>query len=225
MRANSRSVTSDQNGIHPRLDALLTKHLSTAFRKPPAPYSRAAFDAFLAAWMSAGRPPLVLDSCCGTGLSTLNLAARFPDCFVLGIDQSADRLGRHTEWAGELPRNQIRLRADVADIWQLMHEAGIRPARHYLLYPNPWPKQRHLARRWHGHPAFAALITLGGRFECRSNWRLYVEECAAALNRATGLKAAIEPYSPEDGMLTPFEAKYLASGHGLWRCRIDLPPR
>ena len=31
-----------------------------------------------------------------------------------------------------------------------------------------------------------------------------------------------EPWRTTDPM-TPFEKKYLASGHELWRCRVSLP--
>ena len=104
---------------------------------------------------------------------------------------------------------------------RLLRDAQIRLARHYLLYPNPWPKIGHLARRWHGHPVFPDLPELGGRLECRSNWRIYVEEFCFALNRLTQCHAACEPYAP-DVALTPFERKYMASGHPLYRVCVAL---
>ena len=39
-----------------------------------------------------------------------------------------------------------------------------------------------------------------------------------------GRPAAGEPWRPEVPM-TPFERKYLASGHELWRCVVDLEAR
>ena len=102
-----------------------------------------------------------------------------------------------------------------------MSEEGIRLAQHYLLYPNPWPKTDQLARRWHGHAVFPAVVALGGRFECRSNWRIYIDECAAALSMLTGASVAAEAYMPSNS-ITPFEQKYLASGHSLWRCVLDI---
>jgi tRNA (guanine-N7-)-methyltransferase len=102
-----------------------------------------------------------------------------------------------------------------------MHAAGIRPARHYLLYPNPWPKIGQLARRWHGHAVFPTVVALGGALECRSNWRVYIEECAAALSQLTGSEVACEPYLTQTP-ITAFEQKYIDSGHQLWRCRTQL---
>lgn len=221
MFANSRPVTSTQQEAHRHLATLVARHAASEFRKPFMPYNRDAFDASMQAWQDAGGPPLIIDAGCGVGLSTFHLAAQFPDHFVIGIDQSEDRITRNTRWTGEPPRNAIRVRADLVDYWRLLRDAGVRPARHYVLYPNPWPKIGHLSRRWHGHPVFPAVVALGGIFECRSNWRIYIEECAAALSQLTGIPAAAEPYAPVQP-ITPFEEKYLASGHSLWRCRLDI---
>lgn len=175
----------------------------------------------MAAWRQSGGMPLILDAGCGVGLSTLHLAARHPDHFVIGVDQSADRLSRNIAWEGPMPANQIRVRADLIDFWRLMHASGVRPQRHYLLYPNPWPKIGQLGRRWHGHAVFPTIVALGGRLECRSNWRIYIEEFAAAVSQLSGISIGCTPYMPSPA-ITPFEKKYLASGHGLWRCQASL---
>jgi tRNA (guanine-N7-)-methyltransferase len=224
MHANSRIVTSNQSGIHEHLAQTVARHAASTFRKPVMAYNQAAFDASMAAWQAAGSAPLILDAGCGVGLSTLNLARQFPDHFVIGIDQSADRTGRKTEWAGDVPGNHIRLRAELVDYWRLMLAAGVRLARHYVLYPNPWPKKSQLGRRWHGHPAFPTMLALGGYFECRSNWQIYIEECAAALTQSSGQRVMPEAYDGVPAPITPFEQKYLASGHQLWRCRLQLSP-
>ncbi len=221
MYANSSPVSSAQTGIHEQLSALVDKHARTQFLKPVMPYNRAAFDASMAAWQAAGAAPLILDAGCGVGLSTLHLAAQFPDHFVIGVDQSAHRLSRNTVWQGDPPSNFTRVRADLVDYWRLMRDADISPARHYILYPNPWPKIGQLARRWHGHPIFPTVVALGGELECRSNWRIYVEECAAAINQLTASEARCEPYVTL-APITPFEQKYRASDHPLWRCRASL---
>jgi len=221
MHANSRPISSAQTRVNDRLASLVAKHVRMEFRKPIAGYNVLAFDESMKRWQAAGAAPLILDAGCGVGVSTLHLATQFPEHFVIGVDQSADRLARNIAWHGAVPANCIRIRADLVDYWRLLRDAGVRPARHYLLYPNPWPKIGHLARRWHGHPVFPAVVALGGTLECRSNWRLYVDECAAALSQLTGLVVHTENYVAQLPM-TPFEQKYCASGHALWRCRVDL---
>lgn len=218
MHANSRPITSSQTGIHEQLSELVARHAHSRFLKPIMPYNHAAFDVSMSAWRAAGELPLILDTGCGVGLSTLHLATQFPDHFVIGVDQSADRLARNTIWPAAIPANCIRVRADLVDYWRLLHAADVRLARHYLLYPNPWPKIGQLGRRWHGHPVFPTLVALGGTLECRSNWRIYVEEFAAALRQLTGSDVQAEQYFTASP-ITPFEQKYLQSGHALWRCR------
>ncbi len=123
-----------------------------------------------------------------------------------------------------MPSNYCLMRADLVDYWRLMFDANVRPARHYLLYPNPWPKAKHLGRRWHGHAVFPTLVALGGYLECRSNWPTYVEELQVALSALTKespKEIDFEQYETAYPM-TPFEQKYLASGHALWRCQVQL---
>ena len=168
--------------------------------------------------------PLILDSCCGVGESSVVLARAFPDHYVIGVDQSESRLWRQNGGRPgdpELPPNLDLVRADLVDYWRLLHEANICLARHYLLYPNPWPKIGQLARRWHGHAVFPAMLELGGILECRSNWRIYLDEFCFAIETLTQHPAVCENYAPEQ-VLTAFERKYLNSGHPLYRSVVTL---
>jgi tRNA (guanine-N7-)-methyltransferase len=211
-------VDSPQAGPHRQLDLLVTRHAAHPFRKPPAPYSRAAFEAFMKAWDRRRLP--ILDSGCGTGESTHVLARRHPDRLVLGVDQSLHRLSRGARLAGA-PENALLLRADVVDIWLLLAREGVRLHAHMLYYPNPWPKPAHVMRRWPAHPAFPCLIGLGGQLECRSNWRVYVQEFARAIELLTGAIITVENFAASQPD-TPFERKYARSGHTLYRARAAL---
>lgn len=223
MFANSRIVASAQEGPHEKLAELVMRHRDAPFRKPLAAYSQGAFDGGIASWRAAGTPPLIIDAGCGVGESTLHLATQFPDHFVIGIDQSESRIERGKDWWGGVwPENFTWVRADLVDFWRQLHDAGIRPARHYILYPNPWPKIGQLARRWHGHAVFPTVVALGGVLECRSNWGIYVDEFASAVQMLGGGMADVQVWSPTDP-ITPFERKYLASGHALHRCVVTLP--
>ena len=223
--ANSRVPTSAQAGIHEHLATLLDRHVASPFRKPYTDYNRAAFeDSFERKDRIAPGAPLILDSCCGVGESSIALARAFPDHYVIGVDQSESRLSLKSSGKTDsegLPPNLDLVRADLVDYWRLMLDARIRLSRHYLLYPNPWPKIGHLSRRWHGHPVFPAMLALGGVLECRSNWKIYVDEFCCAVERLTAQPIVCEPYSPEL-VLTPFERKYLNSGHALYRARVQL---
>ncbi|PKO56651.1 MAG: SAM-dependent methyltransferase [Betaproteobacteria bacterium HGW-Betaproteobacteria-21] len=218
--ANSRIPMSAQQAVHERLADLVARHVNEPFRKPITEYNRVAFEASLAGWDRAA--PLILDAGCGVGHSTIQLARAFPDHWVIGVDQSQDRLSRRKPYPEALlPTNMVFVRADLVDYWRLVSESGLRLARHYILYPNPWPKIGHLARRWHGHPVFPFIPKLGGILECRSNWSVYIAEFAQALEQVLGREVswgAFEAPSP----LTPFERKYRDSGQTLYRLTAEL---
>jgi tRNA (guanine-N7-)-methyltransferase len=216
MSTQSTPVSSAQRYCHPRLGKLVHKHLHSDHKRPIAAHTRAAFDA-IRTQVEQHAAPLVFDSFCGTGMSTTLLAQRHPDCLVIGIDKSAHRLDKHDPSSNS---NYLLVRADCGDFWRLALAAGWALQRHYLLYPNPWPKQGQLQRRLHGAPEFSSLLALGGRVELRSNWQVYVEEFGVALHLA-GYQAWVD--MPGEGpAMSLFERKYLLSGHQLWRCRCML---
>ncbi len=211
VQAESSRVSSNQQNTHPGLPSLLRRHLETRWRKPVAAFNKEAFEQIGEALAKTPRP-LVLDSFCGTGLSTAQLARLYPDHLVIGIDQSAQRLARHNRTEG----HYLLLRAECEPLWLLMVEAGLTVSHHYLLYPNPWPKSTHLKRRIHGHPAFPLLLALQGRIELRTNWQIYAEEFGLALHLA-GVRGLVSQFAAGRHPLTLFEQKYRDSGHTLWR--------
>lgn len=213
----SRPVTSNQNGPHEHVTKIVNRQLKSVFRKPVADHNQVAFDEAQQKIRDAGKP-LILDSCCGIGESSRHLARSFPDHFIVGVDKSSNRLTRET--GEDLPGNLCLVRADLVDFWRLAAEANWHPVRHYLLYPNPWPKAEHLKRRWHAMPVFRQIVTLGGMLELRSNWPVYLQEFALALAE-TGINATPEVFCP-DQPITPFERKYSDSGQTLWRMMADL---
>jgi tRNA G46 methylase TrmB len=81
--------------------------------------------------------PLILDSYCGTGMSTAVLAAQYPEALVVGIDQSASRLAKHQVVDHQ---NYLLLQAEAESFWRCLVEAEMPLAAHWMLYPNPWPK-------------------------------------------------------------------------------------
>jgi len=216
----SHRIHSNQSGTHDSLDTVVLKHLHNDFKRPFPQYSIDAFEP-INALVAAHRGPLIIDSYCGVGESTARIAATHPAALVIGIDKSSHRLDKHAQaYADDQLDNYQLVRADVDDFWRLAVTAGWRPCKHFILYPNPWPKSSQLKRRCHGSPLFPAILALGGGLEVRSNWAIYIEEFARALTLA-GLATTAESFEPKLAM-TPFERKYQLSGQALWRCRVEL---
>jgi len=225
---NSRPVRSNQPGPHPRLAETVQRHLAEPWRAPLHGPSERAFEALEARRRALGaQRPVVLDAGCGTGESTRRLAARHAEAVVIGVDRSAARLARVGAGGVTGEGRVLWARADLATLWRLAVVERWPVAHHYLLYPNPWPKSAHLGRRWHGHPVFPHLLALGGLLELRTNWATYAEEFASALalvadTAAFDLALQNEPLPRPTEPLSPFERKYAASGHALWRVRAAL---
>lgn len=218
MNSVSRRVVSNQSDVHPDLGWRVSRAMANSLQKPIAAHTHRAF-LHAKDWLASQGLPLVLDAGCGVGLSTRKLARACPERAVIGVDRSADRLGRDH---GPLPDNALLVRADLVDFWRLAHHAGWAPVRHLLLYPNPYPKASHLKMRWQAHPVLPSLLALGGELELRTNWQLYAAEFAAAVAQVTGRQGQLASLDPGADYLTPFEAKYHRSGQALWQYKVTL---
>ena len=213
---NSRVISSNQLGLHEQLDEIVLKHLAHSFCKP---YQQHTLDAFKECekWVEQQGKPIIFDSCCGVGESTYHLAQKHPEAIVLGLDKSADRLSRQPQSVAD---NCRLLQVNLNDFWRLAVEAKWSLSHHYLLYPNPWPKAKHLQRRWHGSAVFPSILQLGGQFELRSNWFTYVEEFARALELADQ-SCKVDAYQSATA-ITPFERKYWGSEQKSLRLIANL---
>lgn len=221
----SRTVESTQTSIHDNLALLVVKHTQSEYLRPIPDFSRLAFQEFERRFAASEKNHIILDSCCGTGESTLHLAMQNPDCFVVGVDKSAHRLGKHSVSAagGEFfkARNYTILRADVEDFWRLASSYSSQVIRHCIFYPNPYPKPHHIMRRWHGHPLFAPMLRLAPETELRTNWRIYAEEFAFA-SSLLGYTVRLQEMS-DIQPVSAFERKYQASGHVLFQVVVRQP--
>ncbi|RUO20366.1 SAM-dependent methyltransferase [Aliidiomarina iranensis] len=218
--ANSRVISSNQGCVHSDIPRLVGKYWQGRFLKPVAEHSAEAF-AEVNRKLTDFNGPLILDSCCGVGESTAEIAKRNPHALVVGVDKSAHRLSKHVHQSQSGEGQYLLVRADLNDFWRLAREAEWQPEKHFLLYPNPWPKKKHLGRRWHGAPVFPEFVRLGGAIDLRSNWPIYLQEFALAL-RCCGISAKVTKLAVDIEPVTPFERKYQASKQELWQLTADL---
>ncbi|WP_286264985.1 tRNA (guanine(46)-N(7))-methyltransferase TrmB [Thalassotalea atypica] len=222
---NSKAIESNQPGIHENLEKIVSKHLNHAFEKPYQAHTVEIFNQ-LDQEVQSFSGPVILDACCGVGQSTRILAKLNPDALVIGVDKSAHRINRNVE--EHLPEelckqdNYRLVRADLNDFYRLVAKAKWPVAKHYILYPNPWPKAKHVQRRWHGSAVFPFIVSIGEQLTLRSNWPLYLEEFQMAAKIA-GREGQLMEVTDQakSSPLTPFEAKYIASGQSVWQLSFD----
>jgi tRNA (guanine-N7-)-methyltransferase len=217
MQSLSSAVVSSQTTVHLQLAAIVQRHLQHPDRTPIAAHSLRDWPALQQFLQSKSR--FVLDLGCGTGLSTVQLAQRYPKHAVLGVDRSLDRLAR----APTAHANACIARFDQFDLLRLCQQSNLIADKVYLLYPNPSPKPDHLKRRWQAHPIWPCLLATTRALELRTNWAIYAQEFALAL-RICGHPAQEQALEAKtEAALTRFEAKYRTSGHALWQVLVDVP--
>lgn len=218
MQQQSRSISTNQVDIHQNLHKVVTRQLTSISQKPLSTHTQQAFGQVIS-WLGDWQGELVLDSCCGVGESTVNIAQTHPNARVIGVDKSAARTDKHLAYASTL-QNYLVVRADLTDFLRLLVLNKKKLTKHYLLYPNPYPKSAHLQRRWYATSALKDIVTLGGTLEVRSNWQLYIQEFSAALKIAN-VSNAVNLFENHHA-ITPFERKYWQSGQSSWQLIANL---
>ena len=202
--------------------------------RPVAAHTQEAFEQFqqeLSKSSESTSNGLILDSCCGTGRSSLVLGRMYPEKTIVGVDRSIDRLGRvardlssGTEIANQqeehcterqhvqrVEENVILVRAELVHFWRLWWQHGLVADQHYILYPNPYPKKSRLKQRWYAHPSFPLLLTIsvGNPMILRSNWKQYLQEFADAVIYASEYHETDSTLS--EGETIPNTTKYAAA--------------
>ncbi len=213
---DSKAIVSNQPGPHEKLADIVKKHLNSRSKKPYQAHTEEAFYEINERVKNfAG--DIILDACCGVGQSTRILAKRYPEALVIGVDKSAHRINRNVETNVQAD-NYYLIRADLNDFYRMVAAENWQVAKHFILYPNPWPKAKHIQRRWHGSAVFPEIISIGDEVILRSNWPIYLEEFKQAAQIA-GRNGQLSEVNDSEA-LTPFEAKYKASGQQCFELKI-----
>ena len=205
----------DEAAVQQLVERHVAQHATYLNKRPIAKHTAAAFQT-ASDFARSRNAPLIIDAGCGTGRSTLKLAARYPERTVIGVDRSEARLSR----SNEVPANALLLRAELGDFWRLLNDSELTVEETYLLYPNPYPKTKMLKQRFQGHASLPSLLhACGRRLTIRASWRTYLEEFRLACRRAgeLGIRPDLIPgesYELSDlhDPLTLFERKYAAAG-------------
>ena len=162
----------------------------------------------------------------------------FPEHVVIGVDRSLARLSKNGVYRQQSSSsdkgnrdNVIFVRAELADFWRLWLETPLGSLeKHFLLYPNPYPKKKRFQNRWYAHPAFPLIRKLGGNeILVRSNWKAYLDDFSTALSILEDLEGDSPSYQasgpsvldPEQDAWTAFEKKYFDVGETSYELVIS----
>lgn len=159
----------------------------------------------------------------GTGLFSVELAARYPDKLFAAIDVKADRLQKGAYIALEKGLDNIyfiRARADqISDLFALSTLVNI-----WVTFPDPFPKKRAAGRRL-THPYFlrsyAQLLQPGGELLFKHDDRDFfcwsLEQLVAEKWQITELSFDLHESSLDDEykIMTTYEQRWLNEGKAI----------
>lgn len=219
MKNISKSVYSNQSGIHPDLLKILNRCRTDSYQRPIASFSVIAFNSIIEKLSCFRTNDFILDIGCGTGESSYNLALKNPEVFVIGIDKSLSRLNRKNEFKINELDNYFLVRAEALDlIYQFaifLESSNLNLIKTYFIFPNPWPKEKHVKRRFSANPVVPFIFRLNCEIEIRSNWKIYVDEFSVSALYYDYLIKNFNCYVPKE-FISSFEKKYHLSSQKLF---------
>ena len=210
-------ISSNQSSLHEDLEKIVLKHIASPDRRPISDEQKHCFEKAWN-WQQQSSLPFIFDTGCGTGDSSIHLAKANPEKLIIAIDQSSHRLKKLQDDKKSYP-NLLFVQARLEEFWLQSLENHWFPEFQYLFYPNPWPKKKHLLRRWHGHPILPIILKVCSNLELRTNWKIYAEEFQLALSQFNidSQLSRIDKIAP----ISAFEEKYQHSGHPLFQLRTE----
>jgi tRNA (guanine-N7-)-methyltransferase len=186
---------------------------------------RDADDMVSSGWAGPHAPPLVVDVGCHRGLFLVAMAEANPAVHCLGIEKQAAR-------AAAARRRIARLGLGNAAVLHAEAEAALAslPVRSasqiHVLFPDPWPKRRHAARRM-VHPGFLSecmrVLAPDGILRIVTDDQAYASQITGFATACGGLR----PVSGDPPVFPPssFQHTFAAIGKPvvtmLWRAGGD----
>ncbi|TVQ58263.1 MAG: tRNA (guanosine(46)-N7)-methyltransferase TrmB [Rhodobacteraceae bacterium] len=194
--------------LETRLDALAPPGVDWAENPERAPIDLAAlFPGARDVWLEIGF---------GGGEHLIATAVAHPDVGIIGCEPFVNGVAMFLAALETAGAGNVRVHAgDARFLFDVLPDACL--GRVYLLYPDPWPKNRHVDRRFvnaQNLAEIARLLRPGGEFRLATDIPAYV---AHSLKRVTESGAFervdVDPATPWEGWPgTRYEAKALREG-------------
>lgn len=160
--------------------------------------------------------PRLLDVGIGNGEATVAWAAAHPDADVLAVELHRPSIAATLLAIDE--RGLANVRVAEVDVRTLLAQAApgdLHDVR--ILFPDPWPKRRHLARRLVDAgfaTAVADVLPPGGTLHVATDWEGYARQVVAA-TEADGRYEVDAAAARPDRPVTTYEALGVAAGRAI----------
>jgi len=164
------------------------------------------------------RAPRLLDIGAGTGEATRHYAQGHPDQDVVAVELHRPGIVRLVR---DLDRDgPATVRVIEADALAVIDQAEPESYHHIrVLFPDPWPKRRHVGRRM-VDPAFVRaatdLLPIGGTLHLATDWADYADQMRACLRTDRRLGPTSEERPPRP--ITAYEQRGIDAGRAI----VDL---
>ncbi len=167
------------------------------------------------------RQPIEIDLGCGKGSFLLWAATTYPTRNFLGVERLLRRLRRVDRKAVRAGLNNVRLIRLEATylVSKLIPDGSV--STYHILFPDPWPKRRHRARRLISPDFLADLhrtMTPDGAVNCATDHAEYFEWIQRAFEGSARFTEADPLVLPPEAR-TDFEKEFVAAGKPVHRCR------
>ena len=176
--------------------------------------------------------PLELDVGCGDGTFLLEMAQHHPERDFLGIERLGGRVKKICRKAARAGLTNVRvlcLESSYSLGWLL---PGGCASRLHLLFPDPWPKLKHAARRFMQPENLAALhrvLAPGGELLFKTDHAEYFAAATEVVDHTPLFRRVEWPGAENFYPLTDFEQLWLSQGCTINAARwikesVTLPP-
>jgi tRNA (guanine-N7-)-methyltransferase len=160
--------------------------------------------------------PLLVDIGVGDGTATRAWARQHPDAVVVAVELHRPGLAKLVAALDESgPANVGVLDGDALDLLAALGPGSLRAVR--VLFPDPWPKRRHVQRRLVDR-AFATrvadVLEREGTLEVATDWDDYAEQVRVAVAAEPRLRPDHPRHRP-DRPVTAYERRGLAAGRSI----------
>ena len=159
--------------------------------------------------------PLELDIGCGDGTFLMEMAAHYPERDFLGVERLGGRVNKIARKAGRRGLTNARvlcLETGYTLGWLLPDASA---SRIHLLFPDPWPKLKHAARRFIQPENLAAIhrvLQPGGELLFKTDHAEYFQAATDALDDSPLFARVPWLDAGEFYPITDFEELWISQG-------------
>ena len=173
-----------------------------------------------------GDRPLEVDLGCGRGRFLLARARAWPQRAFVGVDRMLPRLRKLDRKLADQGLTNVRLihGESAAAVAEILPRQSV--TVFYLLFPDPWPKRKHLRRRLVAAPfvdhVWAALAP-GGQIHCATDHLDYFDAIRKLLAADVRFEP-VPPFMPTEEERTDFEVLFHQLNRPTHRCSYRKKP-